>query len=355
MTPVLSERIFLVTPVRYRYFFLLLLCFFFFAACKNEKKAAPISAVQEAQMSDPELARVNALLEKTPENDSLLYRRANLLWKNDLFDLALRDAGEALRIDSLQPAYYHLLADILLDYARPNDSKRAIDVLNVAAQKFPTRIPTLLKLSEFQLIVRQHAMALYNIDKILRQDPQNADAWYLSGRVALDKKDTTNCIKALQKSTQLNAFNSDAWLLLGRIFANKNNPLAIQYYDNAIRADTTNIEAREFKGAFYKRRGQFDRAFATYRDIIARNPDYSNAYFDLGTMYLELDSLQKAYDHFDIAVKTDALFVKAWYYRGVTSELQGNKAAALADYIKANKMSPNWTEAKEARERLEEK
>jgi tetratricopeptide (TPR) repeat protein len=62
--------------------------------------------------------------------------------------------------------------------------------------------------------------------------------------------------------------------------------------------------------------------------------------------------LSKAYDHFDIAIKTDPLFVKAYYYRGLCSELQGNIEAALADYKQANGMSPDYKEAKEALERL---
>lgn len=323
------------------------------SACKNDVKNAPLTAAAEAQMHDPELSRINALVEKDPANDSLLYRRAELFWKNDVFDRALSDISEAMHIDSMRPAYYHLMADILLDYARPNDSKRAIEVLTTAARKFPTRIPTLLKLSEFHLVVRQHQMALYTLDQVLQQDARNAEAYALAGRVALDKKDTLNAIKSLQKSVQYDAFNSDAWMMLGRIFSVKNNPQALQCFDNAIRVDTTLLEARELKAAFYKRQGRFDEAFALYRDIIHRNPDYSNAFFDMGTIYLEMDSLQKAYDHFDMAAKTDALFVKAWYYRGIASELLGNKEAALADYIKANKMSPNWPEAKEARQRLE--
>jgi tetratricopeptide (TPR) repeat protein len=175
----------------------------------------------------------------------------------------------------------------------------------------------------------------------------------MAGRVALDKGDTLAAIASLQKSVKIDATNDDAWIFLGRIFSNRNNPVALQYFDNAIRLDSTDLEAREFKGVFYKRRGEFDKAFATYRDIVARNPDYSNAYFDMGIIYLELDSLSKAYDHFDIAVKTDALFVKAYYYRGLCAELQGNLDAALADYKQANGMSPDFEEAKKALERLE--
>ena len=241
---------------------------------------------------------------------------------------------------------------MLLDYARPNDSKRAIDVLLTAAYLFPDRIPTLLKLSEFQLIVRQHDDALATLDKILQRDPQNAEAFFMAGRVALDKGDTTRAIASLQKSVQYDADIGDAWRFLGRIFAERNNSLAIRYFDNALRVDTMDLEAREYKAAFYKRRGEFDKAFQAYRDIIIRNPDYSNAYFDMGMIYLELDSLPKAYDHFNLALKTDPLFVKAYYYRGHTAELQGNIEAAKADYRQASGMSPNYPDPKIALERL---
>lgn len=86
--------------------------------------------------------------------------------------------------------------------------------------------------------------------------------------------------------------------------------------------------------------------------MIVRNPDYSNAYFDPQVIYLELDSLDQAYSNFDIATKTDPLFVKAYYYRGLCSEMKGKKEAALADYKQANGMSPDYKEAKEALARL---
>lgn len=327
------------------------LLFFIFFSCKNDSKPTRSNEPQ----TDPELAALNSLLEKNPDNDSLRFRRAVVFYKLEGYDEALKDITHAIQLDSMQPAYYHLMADVLLDYGRPNDSKRAINVLQIAASKFPDNIYTLLKLSEFQLIVKQHGDALTTLDKILRRDPQNAEAFYMAGRVALDKGDTTAAIASLQKSVKLDATNDDAWMFLGRIFTNRNSPLALQYFDNVLRLDSTNLEAREFKGVYFKRRGEFDKAFEIYRDIVSRNPDYSNAWFDMATIYLEQDSISKAYDHFDIAVKTDPLFVKAYYYRGLCSELQGNMEAALADYKQANGMSPDYKEAKEALERLGKK
>jgi len=327
----------------------LLGCLFLLFSCKNEPKTAQPDA---ADQQSPTLARLNQLLADDPSNDSLLYLRAEEYYNLDAFDEALQDLKTAIETDSLQPRYYHLLADVLLDYARPNDSKRALDVLLTAAYLFPDRIPTLLKLSEFQLIVKQHGDALATLDKILKQSPQNPEAFFMAGRVALDMGDTTRAIASLRKSVQLDANNTDAWRFLGRIFLGRNDPSAIQYLDNALRVDSTDLESKEYKAMFYKVRGEFDKAFEIYRSIIVSNPDYSNAYFDMGAIYLELDSLQKAYDHFNLAVKTDPLFVLAYHYRGLSSELMGNVEEAKKDYLRANKMSPNHPDPKAALERL---
>jgi tetratricopeptide (TPR) repeat protein len=320
----------------------------------NKNTGANDAQTQE-MAQDPELATLNALIEQNPNNDSLLYLRAMTYYNLEAYDEALLDLNRAMKRDSMEPVYYHLLADILLDYARPNDSRRAIEVLKLAAKRFPSRIPTLLKLSEFQLIVQKHGDALTTLDKILQLDPQNAEAFYMAGRVALDKGDTTSALASLNKSVKIDADNSDAWMFLGRILSNRNSPLAVQCFDNALRIDSSDLKAREFKGVYYKRNGEFEKAFDIYRDIIARNPDYANAYFDMGIMYLEMDSLSMAYSSFDIATKTDPLFVKAYLWRGKVAEAQGNLAAAYADYKQANGMSPNYEEARVAKERLEKK
>ncbi len=318
-------------------------------SCKNEPKPAPTAG----DGGNPELIKLNALLEKDPDNDSLLYRRASVYHDLEGYDEALADVSRALALDSLQPMYYHLLADVMLDYGRPNDSRRAIAVLQRATQKFPDRLATWLKLSEFQLIVQQHDEALASLEQVLQRDPQNAGAFFMSGRIALDMADTTRAIKSFQRSVQYDAGNAEAWTFLGRIFSKRNDPVAVQYYDNALRIDSTSLEVREYKGDFYKRHGDDAQAMATYRDIIARNPDYSNAYFNLGIMYLTQDSLPKARDHFNLAIKTDPLFVNAYYFRGVTYEAMGDLPAAYKDYKQSNKMSPEYPEAKEARARLE--
>jgi tetratricopeptide (TPR) repeat protein len=318
------------------------------SACGNQESGSSTSTPGV----DPEISQLNAQIEADPKNAQLYYQRGRLYWEREGYDEAMADAIQALDLDSLQPVYYHLLADALIDYGRPNDSKRALEVLEKACMLFPEDELTWLKTSEFYLIVRKYGEALQKLDHILQRDPQNAEAYFMSGRIALDKGDTLRAIKSLQKSVTIDAENKDAWIFLGRIFSNKGNVQALQYFDNALRLDSTDVQVKEYKAGYYKAKGDYKKAFDLYRGLVVEHPDYSNAYFDMGLMYLEQDSIQRAYEHFDRAVRTDPLFVMAYYYRGVASEAGGNLKSAIEDYQQAASMSPNLPEPKEALQRL---
>jgi tetratricopeptide (TPR) repeat protein len=327
------------------------LCMLVFVStsCKNDNKPDPATPSDATNGINPELQSLSLQLQKDPKNDSLLFQRAEVYYRLEGYDEAIKDLGDAIVIDSMRPKYYHLLADVFMDYAK---SYQAIKTMEVAVSKFPERTPTLLKASEYYLIIKKYTEALSLLNKILLRDPQNAEALYMSGRVALDMGKTNEAINVMRKSVKINADNADAWEFLGRIFLEKNDPLCLQYFDNALRIDSSNTDIRIYKAMFHKQKGDFPKAFASYKEIITRDPDNSDAFYDMAIMYLEMDSLNAAFNHFDICIKRDPLFVKAYYYRGVVSEQKGDQKAALADYTQANKMSPNLKEAKEALVRL---
>ncbi len=315
-------------------------------ACKNE----PDKAAQAAQNSgNPELATLNEQLLANPKNDSLHFRRAQLYYDLEGYQEAAADLVTAIQMDSTKPQYYHLLADVYLDATK---SRQAIQVMEVATSKFPNRTPTLLKMSEMYLIVKQHTAALQTLDRILQRDPQNADAFYMTGRVAYDMGEEQRAIVALRKAVQFDATLKDAWVMLGRVYMKTGDKAALQCFDNALRIDSTDNEVRTYKAMYFKTKGDPKRAFAEYRDLIARDPQNSAAFFDIGTLYLDLDSLPQALVNLDLAIRTDPIFVKAYYFRGVVKERMGKQAEAIQDYEQASKMSPNYAEPKTALERL---
>ena len=84
-----------------------------------------------------------------------------------------------------------------------------------AVALYPQRIATLLKLSEVQLILKQHNTALETIDRILRIDPQNPEAYFMFGMIFKEMGDTARAVNSFQEAVELDADLIDAWINLG--------------------------------------------------------------------------------------------------------------------------------------------
>ena len=321
-----------------------------FSFCKHEKKVPAPAAVQGN--ASPEILELTRQIAADPQNDSLLYLRGKAFYEEQSYDPAIQDVALALQIDSMRPPYFHLLADIFMDYYK---SREGLRIMETAANRFPDRIPTLLKLSEFQLILKKHSEALSTIDKIFRKDPQNAEAWFMTGQICKDMGQLDRAIASYKKCISFTPDNLDAYISLGQIFAFKKDKIALDYLNNAIRIDSNSMEARHAIADYYSEMGDLKKAVATYKDIINRDKSYQDAYLNLGLIYLDMDSLPQAKFHFDLALKADPLFIKAFYYRGVAEEKMGDKTAALQDYDMAARNAPGFKEAQDAVDRLKKK
>ncbi len=320
--------------------------------CKHEKKAPDAMPAGAAANASPLVLDLSRQIAAEPHNDSLLFLRGKAYYEEGSYDPAISDVALAMQIDSTKPPYFHLLADVFMDYYK---SREGLRVMEMAAQHFPGRIPTLLKLAEFQLILKMHSEALGSIDKIFKKDPQNAEAWFMTGQICKDMGQTDRAITSYKRCISISPDNLDAYISLGQIFTERKDKIALAYLENALRVDSNSLAARHAIGDYYSQTGDLKKAVATYKDIINRDKNYQDAYLNLGLLYLDMDSLRLAKTHFDLALKVDPLFIKAFYYRGVAEEKLGETAAALNDYDQAARNAPGYTEAEEAFARLKKK
>jgi tetratricopeptide (TPR) repeat protein len=225
-----------------------------------------------------------------------------------------------------------------------------------AEAAFPKRIPTLLKLAEFQFILKQYNDALFTLERIRAIDPLNAEMFFMFGNVFKGMDKTDQAINAYQSAVENDPDLVDAWINLAQLLADKNSPLAEKYFDNAIRIDSNNIEALHAK-AYYlsNKKNDLQGAIKLYKKINTIDQQYEEGYFNLGLLYLDLDSLDKAYQSFDLAIKFNPTFVNAYYHRGVAAEMAGNLAQAKLDYKDVLRLDPDFAGAKVALERLNKK
>jgi len=245
---------------------------------------------------------------------------------------------------------WHLLADAQMDNLR---SREALNTMIYASSRFKDRIPTLLKLAEFQFIVQKHDDALATLDRAVKVDPNEGEVFFMIGEVLSEVGDTARAINSYQRATELNPDILDAWLALGLLFETRGNSIAERYFKTATAIDRDQAIPYRMLADYYSRQNRLPEAIEQYDEAIKRDPQYQEAFYNSGLVFLDMDSLTKAKAQFDRAVKVKPTYVEARYYQGVALELQGNVQAARQAYQQALNIAPSFTSAQQAIERLQ--
>jgi tetratricopeptide (TPR) repeat protein len=322
---------------------------FVFMACQNESKEP---SQNFGKTGNPAIDSLTEQIFKNPKVADLYFRRAKLFYENGAqggFDYAVKDMEYALSLDSTNIDYHHFLAEAYMDYAQ---SRMAVMTMERAAALAPNRIPTLLKLAECYLITKQYSPVFQTTDRVLKQDPQNSDAYFLMGMTFKEQGDEVRAINAFQKSADINADNKDAFIELGHLYTRRNNPLALRYFDNALLLDSLDVNAQMGKAYYLQTQNKLDEAIVIYRKLITDDPHFEAAIFNLGLLYFDKNDLAQAHFHFDLCIKESPTYFKAYYYRGLIAEKKGDKAAALRDFQQALEFKSDYDKALEAVKRI---
>lgn len=328
------------------YFALSFLVFALFVwSCKQngEQQNATIST------GNKDIDAISSKINENPNDASLYAKRAELYYGANSYELAINDMASAMKIDSNNIDYHLLLSDI---YMESLQSRLALATLERAVKLNPDKISTLLKLSELQLILQFHNESMETVNKILYRDPSNADAFVLMGMNFKETGDTTKAIVAFKKAAKLNSELTDAWLNVAMLKGAKNESDAIDYFNTAIRLDSTNTAILHAKAHYLQTKGLADEALAIYRQIGILDPHYKDAFFNSALIYIDKDSLDKALELLNITTEITNIFPKAYYYRGYIFEKKKDLESARKNYQQAASMSPAYKEARDAADRL---
>jgi tetratricopeptide (TPR) repeat protein len=316
------------------YFIILPLALLF--SCKDETKKEAATP-KFASVGDPVIDQLTIAIDKDPLNHKLRYERALKLYDKGMLDECIEDMRVAITVDSVNADYYHLVADAFLDN---NLSSKALQSMEKVTKLYPNRIPSLLKYAEFQHILRQSQAAILTCNEIIRQDPQNAEAYFMLGSILKDMNEVERAANSFQTATEMDANLTDAWIALGNIYADKKDNKAIQYYQNAIDVDSSNSTAKHSLAFYYQEINQVDKALMIYDEIIVSDPSYKDAYFNSGVLLLGKNQQDKALEKFNILVGIDPQDWNAYYYKAMINYQKGNIKAALADVKNSIKLNP---------------
>lgn len=300
------------------------------------------------------LDSLNSLIKQSPNNADLYFERAKFHFFTRDLASSQGDVGRALKIDSSKVEYYLFLANLKILTKESRDARNA---LLTAYQKDPKNIDVLLKLGELYMIVEDYSQSFKYLNEALEIDIHNATAYRLKGFNYKFAGDTVNSVSSFQTAIEQDPNDYDSYLQLGLLFSIPLNPLALDFYDNALRVKPTSIEALYAKALHLQNIGEARNAIKNYDHILELNEGFFNAHFNKGYIYLEhLEKYDSAAYGFNEAIEFGPKnYFQAVYNRGLAYERAGLYEKARADYNSALKINPQFDLAAESLSRIEKK
>ncbi len=317
-----------------------------FAACKHTQGPTDDSPVYR---SDPRLKDVTDKIKSSPNDASLYFTRGKMLAKLNEDTLALRDFKRASALDSSNSTYYSAIGDLLFEN---KDIAGSVEWLQKAIKINPKDPKAHLKIAKMFLFTQDYPKAFEQINVVLRQDIYNPEAYFLKAMVYKDMKDTTKAITNFQTAVQVDPNFKEAVLQLGLIYSARNDPMAIKYLDNAYRMDSSDVYPVFARGVYYQNNNDLITAKQLYRRCIILNTHFVDAYFNLGYLLMQQDSVEKAFRMYDLVTKMQPDNPTAYYDRGVCNEMMKKITEAAADYKRAITLDTSYQSPRIALKRI---
>jgi tetratricopeptide (TPR) repeat protein len=320
-----------------------------FTSCGNSKNSSENQEYLDSLPAD--MREISQQILDDPENSELYNERALKWMKKAEYESALSDINRAIANDMDNPAYFIVKSDI---YFAMGNLKECKDALLKAIEKDEYHTEAILKYAELHFFLQDYETMFLYIDRAMDIDNINPEAYFMRAMAYAEMQDTAKAISDLHKAVEQKPDFYNAYVQLGLIFDNMNNPLALDYYSNALQIDTNSVEVRYNIAMYYQKREELNKAIEIYFDIIDRKPDYKYAYYNLGYIHLVyLEVYTEAVKYFTQAISIDPNYVEAYYNRGYAYELRGDITNARLDYQMALQLKTNYPKAIEGLNRLD--
>ncbi len=298
---------------------------------------------------DPTIGNISKQIQANPKNAELYFARGSQFFRINQLTLAAADVHKAITFDSTKIAYYLTFADINI---AAHYVPLAMEYLKRAERLAPQDRDLALKLAKTFLYLKEYQAVMDETNKVLAVDQNNTKCFLLQGLVLKEKGDTNRAIKTFKLAVDADPDNYDAYMQLGLLNDFRNKKLAEKYLLNAIRIDSARFEGNYALAMHYQNNNDFKKAIARYKKMLLLDPQSAQPLYNIGCIYLQQDSLQKAFTNFNLAINNAPANADCYYMRGLCWEKRGNKNEAAKDYQTALNIRNDFAEATEAMKRV---
>ncbi len=314
-------------------------------ACSDKKKEEQYAAMPE------ELAKIYKEIEKNSGDANLYLDLSRYYINTKQLDSALNNALVAVRLDSNNSNIYVAVSDVYFSMGYVDNAEEMLEKAIALDNK---NNDAYLKLGEIYFLLKEYKESEELLMKAIRRQTHNPRAYHILAWNYREKGDTVSAIRNYLIAADQDPDYFDAYMELGVLYHYRHNPLAIDYYNNALNVKPNNIQALYNLAMFYQETGDYERALEKYRMILQIDQHHKRALHNMGWIYLVgEDKFEEAVTFFTKAIEQDTTYVEAVYNRGLSFEQLKKYDNARQDYMYSLRLVNNYPLAIEGLNRLD--
>ena len=242
----------------------------------------------------------------------------------------IRDAKEALRLDSNRTNSYVLLASA---YRAGKRLDSAAICINRAKRRGYSSPELYLSSGEILLIAQRYDAALDELNESIRLAPQNAKAHFFKGMVYEEKGDTAHAIRDYNQAVSIDPEFADGHNKLAMLYMRRHRyDLARQHLESGLRFAPRDAFVNFNFGIFYLNQNQPDSARSYFKKAVFFEPSMYLANYQLGMFsYRERNYLDAA-NRLESCLQYNNKLVDARFYLALCRENLGSYPEAVEQY-----------------------
>lgn len=303
---------------------------------------------QLPKKSKSDIAQLSEQLLKTPNDLRLIEARKQLFLDRGDVEAALIDQRQVVALDSTNHELLYELAIMQYKVAisgKPDYYRKSLNSLSKELEAQEKHTESLLLRGELHYLYKKHKESLADLNNVLRVDPYEAKAYFYKGLNFREMGDLERAISQFQTTVEQDPNYKEAYEQLGFIYEFQGNPLAENYFDNALAVDSSGIQLWYNKGKYLQDIGRLEDAKKCYKAILRRDLFNQFAHYNLGCIYLKQQDFESGANHFSEVIYTNPNYTSAFFARGLCFKEMGNLPQAKLDFQNTLKLDPDFKEA----------
>jgi tetratricopeptide (TPR) repeat protein len=184
---------------------------------------------------------------------------------------------------------------------------KAIEILEYGLKKNPGNTDLMSKLGIMSAEALQPDKAIELLNICIKKNPLDPENFNFLGVAYFKKGNTAKAMENYRKALELDNNYASVFNNIGSVYlalyleSSKKDErvynLAMENFNRALEIDPRLFAAYNGRGAAYKFKNQVEKAIADWKKTIEINPDYIDAYFNIGISYLQIGDKALALKH----------------------------------------------------------